>query len=57
MRKKKVAAKKEERKPFSITSLSAVGAKSIVKIYEKMGYKLVSSKYDSKKEVHINTFK
>jgi len=41
---------------FTITSLSEVGAKSIRKIYEKMGYKHVSLKYDKKKEVHINTF-
>ena len=42
---------------FKITSMSAVGAKSIAKIYQKIGYKHVSLKYDSKKEVYINTFK
>lgn len=44
-------------KQFQITSLSAIGAKSIANIYKKMGYKLVSTKYDKKKDVHINTFK
>lgn len=47
----------KESKQFSITSLSAIGAKSIAKIYGKMGYKTVSTKYDKKKEVYINTFK
>ena len=42
---------------FKITSLSEVGAKSIARIYQKIGYKHVSLKYDSKKEVYINTFK
>ena len=42
---------------FKITSMSAVGAKSIAKIYQKMGYKHISTKYDNKKEVYINTFK
>ena len=42
---------------FKITSMSAVGAKSIAKIYQKMGYKVISTKYDIKKEVYINTFK
>lgn len=43
--------------PFKITSLSEVGAKSIKRLYEKMGYKHVSIKYDNKKEVYTNTFK
>ena len=43
--------------PFTITSLSEVGAKSIKRLYEKMGYKHVSVKYDSKKEMYYNTFK
>ncbi len=43
--------------PFTITSLSEVGAKSIKRLYEKMGYKHVSIKYDNKKEVYTNTFK
>lgn len=42
---------------FVITSLSQVGAKSIAKIYQKMGYKLVSSSYDEKKQIYKNTFK
>ena len=41
---------------FKITSLSEVGAKSIKRLYEKMGYKHVSYKYDKKQEVHTNTF-
>lgn len=54
MKKKTV---KEERKPFLITSLSAVGAKSLARQYERFGYKHIDLKYDSKKEVYVNTFK
>lgn len=42
---------------FKITSLSAVGAKSLAKQYVRFGFKLVSQKYDKKKEVWVNTFK
>lgn len=44
-------------KQFKITSLSAIGAKSLAKQYEKFGFKHVSTIYDKKKEVYINTFK
>lgn len=57
---KKAPAKKvvkEKREPFKVTSLSAVGAKSIVKQYTRFGYKHIDTKYDTKKEVYINTFK
>lgn len=52
----KKTVKKEERKPFNITSLSLVGANSIKRLYVKMGYKHISVKYDTKKEVYVNTF-
>ena len=42
---------------FKLTSLSAVGAKSLAKQYERFGFKLVSQKFDKKKEVYISTFK
>ena len=42
---------------FKLTSLSAVGAKSLATQYVRFGYKLVSQIYDKKKEVYISTFK
>lgn len=42
---------------FKITSLSAIGAKSLVKQYIRFGYKHVSTVYNDKKQVYINTFK
>ena len=44
-------------KSFTITSFSAIGAKSIANIYKKMGYKLLSSTFDKKKEVYKSVFK
>ena len=44
-------------KQFTITSFSAVGAKSLARIYIKMGYTHVSLKHDDKKEVYKNVFK
>lgn len=41
---------------FKLTSLSAVGAKSLAKQYVRFGFKLVSQIYDKKKEVYISTF-
>jgi hypothetical protein len=42
---------------FKLTSLSAIGAKSLAKQYVRFGYKLISQKYDEKKQVYISTFK
>ena len=42
---------------FKLTSLSEIGSKSLVKQYKRFGYKHISTKYDNKKEVYINTFK
>ena len=42
---------------FKLTSLSAIGAKSLAKQYMRFGYKLVSQIYDEKKQVYISTFK
>lgn len=55
MAKKKTVA--EKREPFKIGSFTASGAKVLAKQYEKMGYKLVSSKYDEKKQMYYNTYK
>ena len=42
---------------FKLTSLSAIGAKSLAKQYERFGFKLVSQKYDKKREVYVSEFK
>ena len=42
---------------FKLTSLSAIGAKSLAKQYVRFGYKLISQKYDEKKQIYISTFK
>lgn len=42
---------------FTLGSFTASGAKVLIKRYEAMGYKFVSSKYDTKKEMHYTTFK
>jgi hypothetical protein len=42
---------------FKLTSLSAIGAKSLANQYKRFGFKLVSQKYDEKKQVYISTFK
>jgi hypothetical protein len=52
-----MAKTKEERKPFKICSFTESGAKVMIKRYTSMGYKLISTKYDSKKEMYYNTFK
>jgi hypothetical protein len=54
---KYMAKTKEERKPFKIGSFTESGAKVMIKRYTSMGYKLISTKYDSKKEMYYNTFK
>ena len=54
MKKKTV---KEKREAFTLGSFTASGAKVLAKRYEAMGYKAVSTKYDSKKEMHYTTFK
>ena len=41
---------------FKLTSLSAVGAKSLAKQYVRFGYKLVSQKFDKKKEMYVSEF-
>jgi hypothetical protein len=41
---------------FKLTSFSAVGAKSLATQYERFGFKLVSQKFDKKKEVYISEF-
>lgn len=46
-----------QNKMFKLTSLSAIGAKSLAKQYVRFGYKLISQKYDEKKQVYISTFK
>lgn len=43
-------------KKFTLTSLSAVGAKSLAKQYGRFGFKLVSQTLDKKKEVYYTTF-
>ena len=48
---------KEKREKFNINTFTAMASKKMVKQYEKMGYKHISSKYDEKKEMYINTFK
>lgn len=48
---------KEKREKFNINTFTAMASKKLVKQYEKMGYKHISTKYDDKKEMYINVFK
>ena len=48
---------KEKREPFKIGSFTESGAKVLAKRYVSMGYKHISLKYDSKKQMYYNTFK
>ncbi len=48
---------KEKREPFKIGSFTESGAKVLAKRYVSMGYKHISVKYDSKKQMYYNTFK
>ena len=52
-----MAKSKEKREPFKIVSFTESGAKVLAKRYINMGYKLVSTTYDKKKEMYYNTFK
>ena len=42
---------------FKLTSLSQAGSKSLIQQYKRFGFKHISTKYDEKKQVYINTFK
>lgn len=48
---------KEKREKFNINTFTAMASKKMIKQYEKMGYKHISTKYDEKKEMYINVFK